>query len=70
MLRFAHTEFLWGLLAVPVMIFFFSELSRWKKKALKQAFVADETKADDYFKNNIREVDESYLASLGDYMNK
>ncbi len=41
-----------------------------KKKALKQAFVADGTKADDYFKNNNRDVDESYLASLGDYMNK
>jgi len=36
MLRFAHIDFLWGLLAIPVMIFFFLELTRWKKKALKQ----------------------------------
>jgi Ca-activated chloride channel family protein len=36
MLRFAHIDFLWGLLAIPVMVFFFVELTHWKKKALKQ----------------------------------
>jgi hypothetical protein len=41
-----------------------------KKKALKQAFAADETKADSYFKTNDSDIDDNYLASLGDYMNK
>jgi len=41
-----------------------------KKKALKQAFVADENKANNYFKSNDGDIDDSYLASLGDYMNK
>jgi Ca-activated chloride channel family protein len=36
MLRFAHIDILWALLAIPVLIFFFWEISRWKTKALKQ----------------------------------
>lgn len=36
MLRFAHIDILWGLLAIPVMVFFFWEITHWKKKALKQ----------------------------------
>ena len=34
MLRFAHIEFLWGLVAIPVFIMLFLLVSRWKKKAL------------------------------------
>ena len=34
MLRFAHSIFLWGLLAVPVLTIFFVLVRRWKKKAL------------------------------------
>ncbi|EHQ30168.1 VWA domain-containing protein [Mucilaginibacter paludis] len=34
MLRFAHTEFLWGLLAIPLLILLFIMVSRWKRKAL------------------------------------
>jgi len=41
-----------------------------KKKALKQAFAADGNKADGYFKTNDADIDDNYLASLGDYMNK
>jgi hypothetical protein len=41
-----------------------------KKKVLKQAFAADGTKADGYFKTNDGDIDDNYLASLGDYMNK
>jgi hypothetical protein len=41
-----------------------------KKKALKLAFAADETKADSYFKTNDSDIDDNYLAALGDYMNK
>jgi hypothetical protein len=41
-----------------------------KKKALKQAFGGEEKKADDYFKSNAGDIDDNYLAALGDYMNK
>jgi hypothetical protein len=41
-----------------------------KKKVLKQAFVAEEAKADGFFKTNDGDIDDNYLASLGDYMNK
>ena len=34
MLRFAHIEFLWGLLAIPVFILVFIKINRWKKRAL------------------------------------
>lgn len=34
MLRFAHIEFLWGLLAIPVFILVFININRWKKRAL------------------------------------
>ncbi len=34
MLRFAHTEILWGLLIIPVLILLFIAVSNWKKKAL------------------------------------
>lgn len=36
MLRFAHIDILWGLLAIPVFIFMFWEISRWKRKAIKR----------------------------------
>ncbi|MEP6614426.1 MAG: VWA domain-containing protein [Mucilaginibacter sp.] len=35
MLRFAHTEYLWGLLLVPLFILLFIAVSRWKAKAVK-----------------------------------
>jgi hypothetical protein len=41
-----------------------------KKKVLKQAFGLDEAKAGGYFKTNDADVDDNYLAALGDYMNK
>jgi hypothetical protein len=41
-----------------------------KKKALKQAFAGDEARADGYFKTNDGDIDDGYLAALGDYMNK
>jgi hypothetical protein len=41
-----------------------------KKKVLKQAFAADEAKADGYFKTNDGDIDDNYLVALGDYMNK
>ncbi len=34
MLRFAHTEFLWGLAAIPLFILIFISVSRWKKRAM------------------------------------
>ncbi len=34
MLRFAHIEFLWGLIIIPVFILLFIIVSRWKKKAI------------------------------------
>jgi Ca-activated chloride channel family protein len=34
MLRFAHIEFLWGLLAIPAFLLLFIAVSTWKKKAL------------------------------------
>jgi Ca-activated chloride channel family protein len=34
MLRFAHTEFLWSLIAVPLLIILFLIVRRWKRKAL------------------------------------
>jgi Ca-activated chloride channel family protein len=34
MLRFAHTEFLWGLAFVPLLIILFVLVTRWKRKAL------------------------------------
>ncbi|MES2276702.1 MAG: VWA domain-containing protein [Bacteroidota bacterium] len=36
MLRFAHIDILWGLVAIPVFIFLFLELTRWKRKAIKK----------------------------------
>jgi Ca-activated chloride channel family protein len=36
MLRFAHIDILWGLVAIPVFIFMFLEITRWKSKAIKQ----------------------------------
>jgi Ca-activated chloride channel family protein len=36
MLRFAHIDILWGLVARPVFIFLFLELTRWKRKAIKK----------------------------------
>ncbi|HVW96906.1 MAG TPA: VWA domain-containing protein [Mucilaginibacter sp.] len=35
MLRFAHTDYLWGLLLIPLFIVLFIGVSRWKKKAIK-----------------------------------
>ncbi|WP_214070720.1 VWA domain-containing protein [Mucilaginibacter sp. dw_454] len=35
MLRFAHTEYLWALAAIPVFILLFIWVSRWKSKVLK-----------------------------------
>lgn len=35
MLRFAHTEYLWGLLLIPAFILLFIVVSRWKTKAVK-----------------------------------
>lgn len=35
MLRFAHIDYLWGLLLIPVFILFFIVVSRWKSKAVK-----------------------------------
>lgn len=35
MLRFAHIEFLWGLLLIPAFILLFIIVSRWKAKAVK-----------------------------------
>jgi len=34
MLRFAHIEFLWGLLLIPAFLLLFVFVNRWKKKAL------------------------------------
>jgi len=34
MLRFAHIEFLWGLLAIPLFLLLFIAVSSWKKKAV------------------------------------
>jgi Ca-activated chloride channel family protein len=34
MLRFAHIEFLWGLLAIPLFLLLFITVSNWKKKAV------------------------------------
>jgi Ca-activated chloride channel family protein len=34
MLRFAHTNILWGLLAIPVLLLLFLVVSRWKRKAI------------------------------------
>lgn len=36
MLRFAHIDILWGLLAIPVFVFMFLQISNWKKKAIKK----------------------------------
>ena len=35
MLRFAHTEYLWGLVLIPAFILLFIVVSRWKVKAVK-----------------------------------
>ncbi|HEY8929953.1 MAG TPA: VWA domain-containing protein [Mucilaginibacter sp.] len=35
MLRFAHTEFLWGLWLIPAFILLFISVSRWKTKAVR-----------------------------------
>lgn len=34
MLRFAHSEYLWGLILVPILVISFILVSNWKKKAL------------------------------------
>jgi Ca-activated chloride channel family protein len=34
MLRFAHSEYLWGLIAVPVLLLLFIVVARWKMKAI------------------------------------
>jgi Ca-activated chloride channel family protein len=34
MLRFAHTEFLWALVAIPLLVLFFMATTLWKKRAL------------------------------------
>ena len=34
MLRFAHTQYLWALVLVPVMLLLFMLVTRWKKKAM------------------------------------
>ena len=34
MLRFAHTEYLWGLAFLPLVIILFLVVTRWKRKAL------------------------------------
>ncbi len=34
MLRFAHTEFLWGLAFIPLLVLLFFAVSSWKTKAL------------------------------------
>src|SRR6185312_4832299 len=34
MFRFAHIDFLWGLVAIPLFILFFLLVTRWKKLAL------------------------------------
>ncbi|GAB3914038.1 VWA domain-containing protein [Mucilaginibacter boryungensis] len=36
MLRFAHIDILWGLVTIPVFIFLFLEITRWKSKAIKK----------------------------------
>ncbi len=41
-----------------------------KKKAIKQAFAADEKKTEEYFKTNDGDIDDNYLSSMGEYMNK
>lgn len=41
-----------------------------KKKAIKQAFAAEEKKTNDYFKTNDGDIDDGYLTAIGDYMNK
>jgi Ca-activated chloride channel family protein len=35
MLRFAHIEFLWALVLIPVFLLLFMAVSRWKSKAIK-----------------------------------
>jgi Ca-activated chloride channel family protein len=35
MLRFAHIDFLWGLVAIPVFLLFFMRVSHWKRNALQ-----------------------------------
>lgn len=34
MLRFANTEFLWGLLAIPLLLFIFLRVNWWKRRAI------------------------------------
>ncbi len=34
MLKFAHAEYLWGLLLIPLLIVIFGVVSRWKKQAI------------------------------------
>ena len=41
MLRFAHTDILWGLLVIPVLVLLFIGVSRWKRKAI--ASLGDKT---------------------------
>jgi len=41
-----------------------------KKKALKEAFSADQGKLNQYFQANNSNIDDNYLKDLGDYMNK
>ena len=35
MLRFAHIEYLWGLVAIPVFLLLFIRVTRWKSNAIK-----------------------------------
>ncbi|HZY37999.1 MAG TPA: carboxypeptidase-like regulatory domain-containing protein [Mucilaginibacter sp.] len=41
-----------------------------KKKSLKEAFNDDLNKLNDFMKTNDGDIDDNYLAALGDYMNK
>ena len=41
-----------------------------RKKALKEAFSADQGKLNQYFQANNSDIDDNYLKDLGDYMNK
>jgi len=41
-----------------------------RKKALKEAFSADQGKLNQYFQANNADIDDNYLKDLGDYMNR
>jgi hypothetical protein len=40
-----------------------------RKKSLKEVFKDDEAKLTQYMKDNNGDIDDNYLAALGDYMN-